>query len=611
MDRILLLLDREENQHLVEGWLGPNHRIVSADAGHLLDVSFDLGILDGPALDRLWERLRARRETERPVFLPFLLIASRQDAQAAARHLGQVVDELILTPIEKLELQARVEVLLRTRRLSVELYQRYQRLFENVPLGLYRTTSDGRILDANEALVEMLGYPDRGALMDIKTIRSYVDPEDRRQWQELMERQGFARRFEAQLRRRDGSIIWVEDNAQVVRDDGGRVLYYEGSLQDVTERKRAEEALGRSLEQLAIINELGRSLAATLDLHAIYRTACECVQRLVDCPNFGISLFNLEEQTITAAFMVSDGEEMDLGQFPPLTHKPEARTGRSKAIASGRPVIVYDQARAFRESDQAYRIGDGLEPLTALYVPMIVEGQVIGLLEVQSYQERAYRREDIELLGPVANQIGLAIQNARLFGETRQLKEFNEGIIQSMIDGIVVGDSEGRITFVNLAAAEMLGYVSEELVGLHWRLIVPPDQHPIIQAASEWRTRGERGRYELELVRKDGSRLPVLASGSPRLDNGRFAGFIVVFTDITERKRAEEELRRYREHLEELVRERTAELRRLVGAMAGREVRMAELKEVIRKLRAQLQEAGMTPVADDPLLGERREAEDE
>ncbi len=76
---------------------------------------------------------------------------------------------------------------------------------------------------------------------------------------------------------------------------------------------------------------------------------------------------------------------------------------------------------------------------------------------------------------------------------------------------------------------------------------------------------------------------------------------------IAERKQVEEELRKHRDHLEELVAERTAEQRKIINTMAGREIRMAGLKEVIKKLRTQLQEAGLTPVAGDPLLGGREE----
>ena len=107
--------------------------------------------------------------------------------------------------------------------------------------------------------------------------------------------------------------------------------------------------------------------------------------------------------------------------------------------------------------------------------------------------------------------------------------------------------------------------------------------------------------FEVNQRRKDGTLVPVEITGSFFTSGGQQIS-LAIARDITERKRAEDELKGHRDHLEELVAERTAELRRMVNLMAGREVRMAELKDVIRQLRAQVQEAGLTPVADDPLL---------
>jgi len=132
---------------------------------------------------------------------------------------------------------------------------RYHSLFEGVPVGLYRTTPDGQILDANQALVQMLGYPDRESLPAINVIDGYVNPQDRVRWQTLAEREGEVRDFEVQWRRHDGTIIWVTDIARAIRDGEGRVLYYEGAVKDITERKRAEEALRESEEKLRVLFE--------------------------------------------------------------------------------------------------------------------------------------------------------------------------------------------------------------------------------------------------------------------------------------------------------------------------------------------------------------------
>ncbi len=158
---------------------------------------------------------------------------------------------------------------------------------------------------------------------------------------------------------------------------------------------------------------------------------------------------------------------------------------------------------------------------------------------------------DIEVKGSMFDYKGkphlLAVvrdisERKRAEDELRRLKEFNEGIVQSMAEGIAVDDTEGHYTFVNPAAASMLGYTQEELLGQHWTAVTPPDQQSSIQAVNERRACGESSRYEVELVRKDGRRLSVLISGSPRFEEGRFTGTLAVFVDITERKKAEKAL---------------------------------------------------------------------
>ena len=128
MSRILLFLEHTENRRLLSEWLGMHYQVLLSDSGvrsghsvPLLDEPFDLCILDGAALNHLWEWVQARKKAEQPVFLPFLLITLRPDVKTSAQHLWQSVDELVTKPIEKVELQARIEILLRSRQLSVQL----------------------------------------------------------------------------------------------------------------------------------------------------------------------------------------------------------------------------------------------------------------------------------------------------------------------------------------------------------------------------------------------------------------------------------------------------------------------------------------------------------
>ena len=132
-----------------------------------------------------------------------------------------------------------------------ESQELYRSLFEGVPIGLYRTMPSGEILDINLALVEILGYPDRESLLVVNLVDMFVNPDERKQWETLMESQGVVHDFEAQFRRYDGTMIWIRNTCHAARHDDGQTLYHEGAIQDITERKQAEEALRKSQQLLA------------------------------------------------------------------------------------------------------------------------------------------------------------------------------------------------------------------------------------------------------------------------------------------------------------------------------------------------------------------------
>lgn len=180
-------------------------------------------------------------------------------------------DYIIKTPNHYTRLAVAVRAALeRTmeRQALKEAESRYQRLFEGVPIGLYRMTPTGQVLEANSALLQLLGYDNLQTLLDTGLIEHHFDLEAQRLWQHRIETQGMIKDLEMPLYRCDcvkrtdnadcikdaargngaestdkseRTRIWVRHNARAIQDKTGKILYYEGAIEDVTQHKQAEE----------------------------------------------------------------------------------------------------------------------------------------------------------------------------------------------------------------------------------------------------------------------------------------------------------------------------------------------------------------------------------
>jgi two-component system cell cycle sensor histidine kinase/response regulator CckA len=433
----------------------------------------------------------------------------RQENEALRRRLAEA--EQVNEALTKGQIDAVVDaahqapLLLRQAQEALEASEeQYRAMFDLAPVGVAQgDPATGRFLAVNPRMCLITGYP--AAELLTMRVPEITHPEDRqRDWdlfQRVVKGEAPEYRIEKRYIRKDGSIAWVNINMVVLRDVAGRPTRTVATIEDIAERRLAEEQMEK--------------------LHSEYRL-------LLNSIGEGVHWIDVDgrirfENPAAAGMLGYEVSEL-IGKPAHLTMHHTRADGTPYPVAE---CVIYATLRdgvSRHAEDEVFWRKDGTS-FAVEYVSTPIRDERDRLTgAVVVFTDVTERRRAAEML--------------------RESEERYRHIVETATEGICSLDAQLRITFANGAFARMLGCTPEELLGAPVERYTFPEEFDEHRERMDARRRGVAEQYERRIRRKDGKECWCLVSGAPILDSdGRFAGSFGMFTDITDRHRLEGQLR--------------------------------------------------------------------
>ena len=392
-------------------------------------------------------------------------------------------------------LRALEEKELATARRQAE--QKYQSIFENSMDGIFQSSPQGRYLNLNPAIARIYGYDSPEEMIEcIKDIATqiYVEPEKRSDFMSLLHTRSSVEHFETRNYRKDGSIIWISTSARAVRDQQGNVQYYEGFVQDITDRKRVEQALFTSQTRYQNLVETSHDLIWSVDAEG------------------RLTFLNRAAKEIYG-------------------YEPEELIGRSLFDLMNPDMLHSAQPGAFRDLIGEARQFDGMETRIRHR-----DGRQITL----STNSVVLRDPDGKLIGVVGTSRDIT-ERKKTEERINDLLAFNEKILNHSSIGILTYKLTGECVFANETAASIVGANAEQLKAQNFDTIQAwrrSGLYDLVMRAITSQTEVKADIHHLSTFGKDiWMTVHCVTFRSKEEDH-----VLLSITDITERRQAEQRL---------------------------------------------------------------------
>ncbi len=316
--------------------------------------------------------------------------------------------------------------------------EKYRAIIENSILGFYQTKPDGTILTANKALSNMLGYPSVEELEKVNIAKGgYYNKSDRLLFIKEIEEKGFVSGLEAAWLKANGEKIYIRESARAVYDRKGNILYYEGTVEDITQRKIAEEKLLQSEKNLSItLNSIGDGVISTDSKGHILRMNPKAEELC------GWSLDDAKGKPLTNVFNIISVHKRT------ALENPFDKVIRTKKVVG----LSNDTVLISRDGTERY-ISDSAAPIKDN------DGNIDGVVLVFSDVTEAYKSRD----------------------NLRKSEDLYRDLVENSDILLCTHDLEGNLLSVNKTACEISGYSSKELLNMNLKDLIVPKYRPYFQ----------------------------------------------------------------------------------------------------------------------------------
>lgn len=372
------------------------------------------------------------------------------------------------------------------------------------------------------------------------------------QWDGLL-RQVFATGVEASI---EHSVVaagqrWVfQSRAIPEKDSSGTVQSVLTITRNVTQQRLAEEALIENVEILETVHSIGQALAGELDLHKLVQTVTDAATELTRA-EFGSFFYNVlnEHGESYTLYTLSGVPREAFERFP----MPRNTAVFAPTFHGERTVRVDDihQDPRYGKNHPHYGMPKGHLPVTSyLAVPVVSRsGEVMGGLFFGHSQAGIFTERDERVIEGLAAQAAIAMDNARLYRDSREQRERLQITLSSIGDAVIATDAAGHITFMNGVAQTLTGWTEADAIGKPLEMVFcivneytrETAESPVTKVIREGGVVGLAN--HTILLAKDGREVPIDDSGAPiRGETGELIGVILVFRDITDRRQSEERI---------------------------------------------------------------------